>query len=149
MSLPSALWRHSAKRKFKKKSKPSLPSALSVALGKDPLCRVPCPGTRQSFFFVFGLQIFCAALLRHQELLVKIWGFLWLFDIFSYFISFTWFFSKKYNFELHVVRIMEFNDSKNDSHVTGCSVRPYPGTDPKFRTSCLRNMIANLCAKCF
>ena len=26
---------------FKKNSKPSLPSALYLALGKDPLCRVP------------------------------------------------------------------------------------------------------------
>ena len=136
---------------LKKKLKPSLPSALSVALDKEPICRVPCPGTRQSFFifFIFGLQIFCAALLKHQELLVRIWWFLWLFDIFSYFISFTWFFSKKYNFELHVVRIMEFNDSKNDSHVTESSVRPYPGTGPKFRTSCSRNMTANLRTKCF
>ena len=40
------------------------------------------------FFFVFGLQIFCAAHLKYQKLLVRIWGFLWLFDIFSYFISF-------------------------------------------------------------
>ena len=27
------------------------------------------------FFFVFGLQIFCTALLKYQELLVRIWGF--------------------------------------------------------------------------
>ena len=54
------LWMHSAKRKFKKKLKHSLPSAWWLALGKDTLCRVPCPGTRQSFFvfFVFGLQFF-------------------------------------------------------------------------------------------
>ena len=58
-------------------------------------------------------------------------------------------FFEKYKFELHVIRIMEFNDSKNDSHVTECSVRLYPGTDPKFRTSWSRNMTANLRAKCF
>ena len=69
-------WRHSPKRKFLKKiQKTSLPSVLFLALGKDPLCRVPCPGARQSFFFVFGLQIFCAALLKYQELLFRIWGF--------------------------------------------------------------------------
>ena len=28
---------------------------------------------------------------------------------------------------------MEFNDSKNYSHITECSVRPYPGTDQNFR----------------
>ena len=33
---------------------------------------------------------------------------------------------------------MEFNDSKNDIHGIECSVRPYPGTDPKFQTSCSR-----------
>ena len=62
---------------FKKKLKHSLPSALCLALGKDTHYRVPCPATRQSFFyfFVFGLQFFCAALLKHQELLVTIWGF--------------------------------------------------------------------------
>ena len=58
-------------------------------------------------------------------------------------------FFRKYKFELHVVRIIEFNDSKIDSHVSECSVRPYPGMDPKFRTPCSRNMIANLRAKCF
>ena len=46
-------------------------------------------------------------------------------------------------------RVLQFNDSKNDSHVTECSVRSYAGTDPKFRTSCSRNMTANLRAKCF
>ena len=45
------LWRHPSKRKFLKKiQKTSLPSVLFLALGKDPLCRVPCPGARQSFF---------------------------------------------------------------------------------------------------
>ena len=56
---------------FLKTSKTSLPSALFLALGKDPLCRVLCLSARQ-FFFVFGLQIFCATLLKYQELLVGI-----------------------------------------------------------------------------
>jgi len=76
MSLPSAPVKALGKEEiFLKKLKHSLPSVLRLALSKDTLCRVPCPGTRQSFFFVFGLQIFCAALLKHQELLVTIWGF--------------------------------------------------------------------------
>ena len=68
---------HSAKRKFKKKIKTFFAECLMAALGKATLCRVPCPGTRQSFFgfFVFGLQFFCAAFLKHQELLVTIWRF--------------------------------------------------------------------------
>ena len=59
------------------------------------------------------------------------------------------FFLKKFKFELHVVRIMEFNDSTNDSHVTECSVRPYPGPDHQFRTSCSRNMTMNSRSSCF
>ena len=51
----------------------------------------------------------------------------------------------KCKFELHVHRIMEFNDSKIDSHVSECCERLYPGRDPKFRTSCSRNMSAKLC----
>ena len=64
-------------KKILKKIKTLFAECLILALGKDTLYRVPCPGTRQSFFcfFVFGLQIFCAALLKHQELLVTIWGF--------------------------------------------------------------------------
>ena len=50
---------------------------------------------------------------------------------------------------MHVHRIMEFNDSKNNIHGIECSVRPYPGTDPKFRTSCSRNMTTNLRTNCF
>ena len=57
------------------RQRPPLPSAM--------------PRHSTKFLFVFGLQIFCAALLKHQELLVRIWGFLCLFDIFSYFILFT------------------------------------------------------------
>ena len=58
-------------------------------------------------------------------------------------------FLKKYKFELHMVRIIEFNDSKIDSIVSECCERPYLGTDPKFRTSCSRNMSAKLRVKCF
>ena len=57
------------------RQRPPLPSAMLRRSAK--------------FIFVFGLQILCAVLLKYQELLVRIWGFLWLFDIFSYFISFT------------------------------------------------------------
>ena len=79
----------------------SLPSALSKALGKDLIffkclclkkiktlfaeclirgtrhaeCHAPALGKVFLFFFVFGLQFFCAAFLKHQELLVTIWGF--------------------------------------------------------------------------
>ena len=45
-------------------------------------------------------------------------------------------FFEKYKFELHVVRIIEFNDLKNDSHVTECSVRPYPGTKHDRELAC-------------
>ena len=38
---------------------------------------------------------------------------------------------------------------KIDSHVSECCERPYSGTDPKFRTSCSRNMSAKLRMKCF
>ena len=70
-------WRHSPKRKFLKKiQKTSLPSVLFLAFGKNPLCQVPCPGARQNFLFcVFGLQIFCVALLKYRKLLVRIWSF--------------------------------------------------------------------------
>ena len=39
--------------------------------------RPPLPSAipwHSAIFFVFGLQIFCAALLKYQELLVRIWG---------------------------------------------------------------------------
>ena len=54
MSLPSAPVKALGKEEISKKnSKTSLPSALVLALGQDPLCRVPCPGAQQSFFFAF------------------------------------------------------------------------------------------------
>ena len=51
---------------LKKKLKHSLPSAWWLALGKDTLCRVPCPGTRQSFFvfFCFWPPIFLCSLFK-------------------------------------------------------------------------------------
>ena len=78
MPLPSAPVKTLGKEEISKKKnqKSSLPSALFLALGKDLLYRVPCPGAQQSLFFC--LQIFCAALLKYQEL-VRIWGFFWLF----------------------------------------------------------------------
>ena len=52
-------WKHSPKRKFLKNiQKTSLPSVLFLALGKDPLCRVPCPGARQSFFLFLASKFF-------------------------------------------------------------------------------------------
>ena len=76
----------------------SLPSAPVDALGKEEILKkiktffAEClmAGTRQRHplpsamprhsakffcFFVFGLQFFCAVFLKHQELLVTIWGF--------------------------------------------------------------------------
>ena len=45
------------------RQRPHLPSAM------------PRHSAKFFVFFVFGLQIFCAALLKHQKLLVRIWGF--------------------------------------------------------------------------
>ena len=58
-------------------------------------------------------------------------------------------FFKKYNFELHVVRIMEFNDSKIDSHVSECCERPYPGTDPKFWTFLFTKHVREIACEVF
>ena len=41
---------------------------------KTPFAECHAP-TLGKVFFVFSLQIFCAALLKHQELLVTIWKF--------------------------------------------------------------------------
>ena len=42
----------------KKIQRTSLPSALFLALDKDPLCRVPCIGARQSFFLYLASKFF-------------------------------------------------------------------------------------------
>ena len=73
----------------KKNSKILFVERLILGTRQRPPLPSAMPRRSTKFFFVFGLQIFCAALLKYQELLVKIWGFLWLFDIFSYFILFT------------------------------------------------------------
>ena len=67
ISLPSApVYALGKEEIFKKKLKHSLPSAWWLALGKDTLCRVPCPGTQQSFFvfFVFWPPIFLCSLFK-------------------------------------------------------------------------------------
>ena len=64
--------------------------------------------------------------------MLKFGTFLWVFFLYLVNLFHLIDFFGKCKFELHVHRIIEFNDSKNDIHDIECSVRPYPGTDPKF-----------------
>ena len=138
-------------RKDEKKSKYSLASAASLALGKE----VPLPSanfdTRQSIFifFYFCFQIFSVAFIQYLEAHVPIWNFsmtFWyIFLIFYVYLNF----SRKSKFELQVHEILEFSNSKNGIHVFECILRPCAGTFMKFRTSVLQNMITNLLKKCF
>ena len=58
------------------------------------------------------------------------------------------YFFQKYNIELHVHRIIEFDDWKNDIHDTYYSLRTCLGARPKFQTSYTRNMATKLRKKC-
>ena len=64
-----ALGKEKISKKIKKK--PLCRAPYSWHLAKTPFaeCHAPALG---KVFFVFGLQIFCAALLKYQELLVRI-----------------------------------------------------------------------------
>ena len=91
-------------RKMKKNSEYSLPSAASLALGKE----VPLPSvnsdTRQSTFFCF--QIFSVAFIQYLETHVSIWNFsmtFWyIFLIFYVYLNF----SRKSKFEPQVHEIL-------------------------------------------
>ena len=60
---------------FLKKFKTFFAECLMVGTRQRHPLPSAMPRHSAKFFFVFGLQIFCAALLKHQELLVTIWGF--------------------------------------------------------------------------
>ena len=127
----------------------SLPSALSLALGKDPLCRVPGLALGKEFFFYFCSQIFSLGLLQCFKVHVKIWlNFVTFYYIFRIIFVLLIYFAKS-KFELQVHRIMKSNHSKNDCHASECVLRPYPGTCGIFFTSCERNMRTKLRPKCF
>ena len=55
--LPSAFGKEEISKKIQKTS---LPSALFLALGKDPLCRVPSSDARQSFFCFWPPNFLCS-----------------------------------------------------------------------------------------
>jgi len=59
----------------KKNSKNLFAERLILGTRQRPPLPSAMPRRSAKFFFVFGLQIFCAALLKYQELLVRIWGF--------------------------------------------------------------------------
>jgi hypothetical protein len=60
---------------------PSLPSASSLALGKAPLCRVPGQALDKEFYLFFLHLTFFAALLQYYELNFQIW---YIFYAFNY-----------------------------------------------------------------
>jgi len=131
--LPSATGRHST-RFFYFIFLFSLPSALSLPLGKDPLCRVPSLALGKEFFFCS--QIFSLGLLQCFKVHVKIWlNFVTFYYIFRIIFVLLIYFAKS-KFELQVHRIMKSNHSKNDCHASECVLRPYPGTCGIFFTSC-------------
>ena len=74
MPLPSAPVKALGKEEISKKKSKNL-FAERLILGTRQRPPLPSAMPRRSVKFFFGLQIFCAALLKYQELLVRIWRF--------------------------------------------------------------------------
>ena len=73
----------------KKNSKTLFAERLILGTRQRPTLPSAMPRRSSKFFFVFGLQIFCATLFSTRNSSLEFGDLLWLFDIFSYFISFT------------------------------------------------------------
>ena len=137
--------------------------ALNLTLGKEALCQVLRPGTRQRpslpsvrhgtrqsifVFFLILISNFFVDLIYCLQAHVKIW------DLFITFCYISWInfvylhFFRKNKFELQVHEIMKCSHSKNDSHVVECILRPYAGTHLKVWTPCSPNMTTRLWLEC-
>ena len=103
----------------------SLPSALSLALGKDPLCRVPGLALGKEFFFCS--QIFSLGFIQCFKVHVKIWlNFVTFYYIFRIIFVLLIYFAKS-KFELQVHRIMKSNHSKKNLSIgSTCYITMHP-----------------------